>query len=565
MTEDENFDELVEKAKVLAKATGRSEEDVLADLLDDGVLNMSNREEKGRDLVSELKEAAELINTVQAINKEVSENTVLNGGDNKTEIKVDTTLEGDIVDRAIASAQRKADNIKKLLLTLGPIMLILTGGAGLEVLGVTDWSDDSNDDEPIYIEYGGCLNPDAANYDPEADWDDGSCYWDDDVIGPCYEDWRWDEVLIQSFDANGEGYNNDLQIYTTFNDWNRCNRHMEGYFSVEIWDEDGGFMWNQYQIDNKFHDEYTIDDHHYDMPESDYVVSVDYHFDGSYWEGPSALVFLEGEEEPEPEPEPEPVYGCTDPDAENYNPEADTDDESCTYPPEPCDYISVYSLYLDIFNNSVESVYDLDCDGQASNEAFVMFLVQPYGSNEIMNVTSNAHTVTGAEYDTWVTKLGGFIDSNYTHYNFTWSMTYEDSNGQYWTVYQNWTNVEFEVEEPEVSCDNLSLVPDSLILGKESNNLTLLWELTHDGVDDASCYLEVEISITLYQNGTFYDISEFHKNGIHKVYANGDIYLNSSIVDIFENLSSGSYEVLVKYRIGAEVSQDFFEVFNGNV
>ena len=187
-----------------------------------------------------------------------------------------------------------------------------------------------------------------------------------------------------------------------------------------------------------------------------------------------------------------------------------------------------------------------------------MFLVQPYGSDEIMNVTSNAHTVTGAEYDTWVTKLGSFIDSNYTHYNFTWSMTYEDSNGQYWTVYQNWTNVEFEVEEPEVSCDNLSLVPDSLILGKESNNLTLLWELTHDGPNDASCYLEVEISITLYQNGTFYDISDFHKNGIHKVYANGDIYLDSSIVDIFENLSSGSYEVLVKYRIGAEVSQDFF-------
>ena len=43
------------------------------------------------DLYSELKEAAELINTVQAINEEVSENTVLNGGDNKTGNKVDTT------------------------------------------------------------------------------------------------------------------------------------------------------------------------------------------------------------------------------------------------------------------------------------------------------------------------------------------------------------------------------------------------------------------------------------------------------------------------------------------
>ena len=156
------------------------------------------------------------MNTVQAINKEVSENTVLNGGDNKTEIKVDTTLEGDIVDRAIASAQRKADNIKNYYLPFGPIMLILTGGAGLEVLGVTDWSDDSNDNDQLHEDGG--LNPEAANYDPEADWDDGSCYWNDDVIGPCYEDWRWDEVLIQSFDANGESYNNDLQIYTTFND-----------------------------------------------------------------------------------------------------------------------------------------------------------------------------------------------------------------------------------------------------------------------------------------------------------------------------------------------------------
>ena len=44
-------------------------------------------------------------------------------------------------------------------------------------------------------------------------------------------------------------------------------------------------MWNQYQITNKFHDQYTIDDHHYDMATGDYVVSVEYHFDGSHWTG----------------------------------------------------------------------------------------------------------------------------------------------------------------------------------------------------------------------------------------------------------------------------------------
>ena len=39
----EDLDEIKEKAKELAEITGRSEEDVLADLLDDGVLNESNK------------------------------------------------------------------------------------------------------------------------------------------------------------------------------------------------------------------------------------------------------------------------------------------------------------------------------------------------------------------------------------------------------------------------------------------------------------------------------------------------------------------------------------------
>ena len=98
-------DELIEKAKMLSEATGRELDDVLADLADDGILNDSNKESK--DLITELKEAAELMEVVKDINKEVSENSVLNGGNNKTEVAIDTTLEGDIIDRAIASAHRK--------------------------------------------------------------------------------------------------------------------------------------------------------------------------------------------------------------------------------------------------------------------------------------------------------------------------------------------------------------------------------------------------------------------------------------------------------------------------
>ena len=81
MTEDNSYDidELTERAKVLAEATGREESDVLADLLDDGILNNSHLN-PDKDLVTQLKEAAALITTVQEINTDISNNKVLNGG-----------------------------------------------------------------------------------------------------------------------------------------------------------------------------------------------------------------------------------------------------------------------------------------------------------------------------------------------------------------------------------------------------------------------------------------------------------------------------------------------------
>ena len=70
-----------EKAEVLAEATGRTVEDILEDLEDDGVLNESNLPDKnpsGKDLVEELKNAAALINVVKEINQDISDNSVLN-------------------------------------------------------------------------------------------------------------------------------------------------------------------------------------------------------------------------------------------------------------------------------------------------------------------------------------------------------------------------------------------------------------------------------------------------------------------------------------------------------
>jgi len=297
MTEEteKNDDELVRKAKLLAEATGRSFEDVLEDLLDDGELNNSNTAKA--DLVTQLKEAAELITTVQSINKQVTENTVLNGGDNKTEVKVETTLEGDIVDRAIESAQRKADNIKKLILTLTPVFLLLTGGS-MEAFGVINMfgSDDSDDDyDPdYYVEYGGCLNPDALNYDPEADYEDGSCEFDDSGGGggppDCEPDWWWKDEAIFDHDHDGQGFNNDLRIQVTFRDLNQCNEHMNnGYFEIMVGDEDRILEYN-------FHDEFSINEHYLNLPAGDYYVTVKYYtYDGSMWSGPETWVTMESE------------------------------------------------------------------------------------------------------------------------------------------------------------------------------------------------------------------------------------------------------------------------------
>ena len=236
MGKDEpDISELAEKAKIVAEATGRDEADVLSDLLDDGIVNMSN-ENNRKDLVTQLKEAAELITTVQAINKDVSENTVLNGGDNKTEVQIETTLEGDIVDRAIQSIQRKSENIKKLLITMTPLFLLITGG-GLEALGVIDVMDGEGED----------------------------IYYDDS----CFPSWGYDEY----------GYleDNNLEVRFTFQDYNTCGiEHFGGHFIITLFES--GDETEQVFIHNiDFIDYITMEYTFEDLEGGDYHYRVEFH------------------------------------------------------------------------------------------------------------------------------------------------------------------------------------------------------------------------------------------------------------------------------------------------
>ena len=619
----DNIDEIREKAKVIADATGRDVESVVEDLLDDGIVNLSNEKKTDKDLVTQLKEAAELITTVQSINQQVTENTVLNGGDNKTEVKVETTLEGDVVDRAIDSLQRKADNLKKLGLTLVPIFLLITGGS-MEAFGVIDiWeSDDADDDYEDYEQVWGCTAWDAENYNPDATDDDGSCWWDngggggggppcnwiwddtsytndnmpdslyvrvsfssfqcehelegdfeihlirdgehydmeeefqakffenydlefqfDDLSSGTYtihasfesydgSDWHWDSPrdyrfeescepnwiwsneAIYDLDNDGQGFNNDLKVQVRFMDDNKCDIHMnDGYFYINI---DG---YDSRTIDNNFHDEYFVDETFMNLPEGSYYVEIGYYTnDGSSWGGPNAWVNMEAEEEKQCE-------------------------------------INLYEIQLGTNDTHAVVAYDLDCgygEEVGGYNVSIQFMVIGNESYEIgYQYNTTVHYISGYVQDIHTLTLSNFTHANLTHYDFSWFAIWGDEENPNY-IERHWYNLPFTHPEPEPepeSCENLTLTSYGLTLSNQSNDLVLDWDLRHDGANDTNCFVEVEVMITLYQNGTYYDVADFGSNGIHKVYANSSLILDKSFIDIFSNLTAGEYEILAKYRI----------------
>ena len=652
-------DEIREKAKVIAEATGRSEQAIIDDLMDDGIVNLSNEEKKDPTLVEQLKEAAELIATVQSINQQVSDNTVLNGGNNKTEVAVETTLEGDIIDRAIESVQRKADNIKKIAVTLVPVFLLLTGGS-MEAIGITNFfgSDDSDDDyDPTYVEYGGCLAPDALNYDPEADYDDGSCYWDDNNGGgggppECEPNWWWQNEAIFDHDHDGQGYNNDLRVQVDFQDLNSCNQHMNnGYFEIVIGDDTR-------IIEQNFHDQYSINEHYLNLPAGEYYVIISYEtYDGSSWSGPEAWVTIESE--------PEIVQGCTDSSADNYNNQATEDDGSCEYPPEECqvviediittvndntvevavdinvnentdcpnnldlaivitndgnDYeyttfipatdgvrkhtfqfvyngfwvpsVSIeegnqqlafddseavqvdyqpecddpylYSIQEITTSDTFKVAYDPDCPEGSEQDIIVTLSARPHGTDTTLKSVTDSKTIVSAQYDDWSITLSDFVESPHTHYDFTWAMAWQDSNGDYQVDFSNWSNIEYDLPEEPTPCENLNITSESLTLYAYGNDLGIAWNLTHDGPRTNDCFVEVELFFTLYQDGNYYNVSEYSLNPTFLVVNNHDgnqtLIFGPDEVNLFKDLPDGEYEILAKYRIKDtnEASDDHF-------
>ena len=407
--------ELAEQAKVIAKATGRTEEDVMEDLLDDGIVNMSNEQKQDKDLVTQLKEAAELITTVQQVNKEVSENSVLNGGENKTDVKIETTLEGDIVDRAIESVQRKADNIKKLMATLIPVLLIFTGGS-LEAFGVTNMFGGDDDSEVTY-------DDDCSIWFHETwyEWvDDGTdppdlqfhLSADTDCETPQYINfgvelnaWGYENtesarvsldeppvwVVIGFGDVDGPDDPNyhlaDLRIYDDGGDWDQT--FMDVWKTIEkVWGctDPGASNYNDAANEDDGSCEYP--------PEKVYGCTDD---EANNYNDAAT------DDDGSCEYDPEPVPGCTDPEAQNFDDEATEDDGSCTYPPpEPCE-VEIHNHYRGHLNNDA-----------SSDDMVVGFKVQPSNCEYVFIVIEIFQNGYAANYSYNIT-VAGDEDTDVTH------------------------------------------------------------------------------------------------------------------------------------------------------
>ena len=458
MNKDKGLDditELAEQAKVVAAATGRDEADVLADLLDDGIANNSHRGEE-KDLITQLKEAAELITTVQSINAEVSENTVLNGGENKTEVLVETTLDGDIVDRAIASVERKALKLRKIIAIVAPIILLLSGGVGLEYF----LEEESNTDVGISF---GCMDAGATNYDEDAQEDDESCIFlpEDDFCNP---EWIYEDTSRAVNDA-------DLLVAFKFYDSEDCDITINGHFIISL--VSNGELYDEDTIDvGYFSNEVVVTQEFNDLEDGTYEVLVELHElecnDGTCSHGPNwnmdsttiqIEVIIKGcmdedannynpevtEDDGSCEFDPEPVEGCTNSTALNYDEDATVDDDSCEYPPPRCD-ITLENITLSKNHNASWVHYDLNCGDESTYgsepEGFnvsIQFWNTDVNETETLQYLVTSHYIAGDEIDTQELCLD---DLEAGTYDFHWIAIWEDEEGVLFNLVEHWESIE---------------------------------------------------------------------------------------------------------------------------
>lgn len=363
-----------EEAIKRALESGRSHDDIAADLADDGLLNNSH-----------------LLGSTERL--------IESNGETQ-----------DVIEKATETAQK----LQKLLTAIIPI-LVLIAGSGLELGGIIDvtpvgddeddegwmWEDNSHEDKQW-----GCTDPAASNYEEWANEDDHSCDY--------HENERLLDIQNHELSLVGE---NELKIeFGLLVEGDFCCDDIELIWEIEVngFYDDGLRRVTLHSYD----EEGYIDLEQYwpDMGEGNYHARVEVRWMNDMWDEETTNgVVIEEEEEP-------PRRGCTDDTAENYDDEAEEDDGSCTYPePEPCEpeYYDYYVSYGDANNTTIQFTYDVDISCDETQQVQVQFLAYVNGSGHgeaPYNFTMDDFNTTYQDWDSRTSILGNFTNGSYDLY-----------------------------------------------------------------------------------------------------------------------------------------------------
>jgi len=185
----------------------------------------------------------------------------------------------------------------------------------------------------------GCTDPVAENYNPEAEYDDGSCeYYQvcDEQTDPVYGNWsEWalvgDEWVrsrtVTIYDAQNTEHICSTRTETEYKDAiGGCTDEDAENYNPDAEYDDGSCEYYQVcSVTNKIIGEWA-----------------DWYLEDGIWFRHRLIEYFDSRD-PEHEcdqqietEERAAIYGCTDPEAMNYNPAAELDDGSCTYPKPVC-------------------------------------------------------------------------------------------------------------------------------------------------------------------------------------------------------------------------------------